>query len=60
MSLLCNDCVCKGKTKELWCKHTKELCMFIRFCSLNRKYQQTDGAATCKLKGTPIKEEDNE
>ena len=51
MALLCNDCECKGKRKEIWCKHTDEMCMFIRYCSVSGKFYQTDRAKDCKMKG---------
>lgn len=51
MALICNDCECRGKNKQIWCKHTEEPCVFIRFCSVSGKYYQTDAAARCKLKG---------
>lgn len=51
MALLCNECECRGKRMEIWCKHTGEPCVFIRYCSLNGKQYQTDGAKTCKMRG---------
>ena len=50
MALLCNECEVKGKTHQIWCKHTGEPCMHIRYCAVSSKYYQTDAAARCKLK----------
>lgn len=50
MALLCNECEVKGKTHQIWCKHTGEPCMHIRYCAVSSKYYQTDAAACCKLK----------
>lgn len=51
MATLCNDCECRGKKRELWCKHTGEICMFLKYCGVSGHYYQTDAAARCKLKG---------
>ena len=50
MALLCNECEVKGKTHQIWCKHTGEPCMHIRYCAVSSKYYQTDAAARCKRK----------
>lgn len=50
MALLCNECEVKGKRKEIWCKNTGKLCVFIRFCSVSGKYYQTDNAKNCKAR----------
>lgn len=51
MALLCNDCIVEGKTHKIICEHTGKPCAFMRFCSVSRKYYQTDKAECCKLKG---------
>lgn len=50
MALLCNNCDVKGKTHQIWCKHTGEPCMHVRYCAVGGKYYQTDAAAFCPLK----------
>lgn len=50
MALLCNECEVKGKTHQIWCKHTGEPCLHVRYCAVSSKYYQTDAAARCKLK----------
>ena len=51
MALLCNDVEIKGKRKEIWCKHTGDICCFIRYCGVSGKFYQTDRAKTCKMRG---------
>ena len=51
MALLCNDCNIRGKRREIWCNHTDDLCVFVRYCGVSGKFYQTDGAAKCKMKG---------
>lgn len=51
MGMLCNECEVTGKKRAIKCNHTKEPCVFIRYCHVSGKYYQTDGAATCRLKG---------
>lgn len=50
MALLCNDCEVKGRSKQIWCKHTGAPCACMRYCSLSMKYYQTDAAASCKVR----------
>lgn len=50
MALLCNECEVKGRTHQIWCKHTGEPCLHVRYCAVSSKYYQTDAAARCKLK----------
>ena len=51
MALLCNDCVLRGtKIKQIWCKHTGQPCMHVRYCGISMKYYQTDAAARCKVR----------
>lgn len=50
MALLCNDCNVIGKTHQMWCKHTGEPCMHVRYCAVSGKYYQTDAATFCPLK----------
>ena len=50
MATLCNLCKAEGKSRKLICTETNEPCMFMRYCSCNGRYHQTDAAAFCKLK----------
>jgi len=51
MALLCNDVEMRGnKVKQIWCKHTGEPCIHVRFCAVSSKYYQTDAAADCKVR----------
>ena len=55
MALLCNDATLIGKTKQIWCDHTKQPCLHTRYCAVSMKYYQTDAAMRCK-----VKEKENE
>ena len=50
MGLHCNDATVVGKNKQIWCDHTGEPCMYMRFCEISRKYYQTDAAMRCKVR----------
>lgn len=50
MALLCNECTVKGKNKQIWCDHTGEPCLHVRYCAVSMKYYQTDAAKDCKVK----------
>ena len=50
MALLCNNCNIVGKTHQIWCKHTGEPCLHVRYCAVSMKYYQTDAAAFCPMK----------
>lgn len=51
MAMVCNDCELRGKrVKQIWCKHTGEPCMHVRYCAVSMKYYQTDAAKGCKVK----------
>lgn len=51
MAMVCNDCELRGKrVKQIWCKHTGEPCMHVRYCAVSMKYYQTDAAAFCPMK----------
>lgn len=49
MALLCNDVEMRGK--QIWCIHTGEPCVFVRYCANGGRYYQTDQAKACKMKG---------
>ena len=50
MALICNDATIVGKTKQIWCDHTRQPCMHVRFCAISNKYRQTDAAKRCRVK----------
>lgn len=50
MALLCNDAIVKGKTRQIWCEHTNEPCLHVRYCAVSMRYYQTDAAASCKVR----------
>lgn len=50
MALHCNDATIVGKTKQIWCNHTKEPCLHVRYCAVSCRYYQTDAALKCKVK----------
>lgn len=50
MATLCNDCEVRGKTHQIWCKHTGEPCFHVRYCAVSSRYYQTDAAKDCKVK----------
>ena len=50
MALLCNDATVVGKTKQIWCDHTGQPCLYMRFCAISNKYYQTDKACKCKVR----------
>jgi len=50
MALHCNDATVIGKTKQIWCDHTGEPCLHVRYCAVSGKYYQTDAAMCCKVK----------
>ena len=51
MAMVCNDRELRGKrVKQIWCKHTGEPCLHVRYCAVSMKYYQTDAAAFCPMK----------